>query len=140
MPSISEIIAAKAARAAAERAPEVAPGKPRGSGLVLNSAPLPKPPEPPAPPEAPEPRSLSRPAGETIPMVPTRAEKEEATWHEALNSFESQLCAMRDPLDPETIWLAVRPNRAGLPPILLHRLPWALWEHPATVRKEDEPF
>jgi hypothetical protein len=38
-------------------------------------------------------------------------------------------------------WLALRavdsPKR---PPLLLHRLPWTLWEHPATPATDDIPF
>ena len=77
-------------------------------------------------------RSLSQPQGEAIPMTPANADKEVATWHEATNSFESSLCVMRDPNEPEVIWLAVRADREGLPPILLHRLPWMLWDHPTS--------
>ena len=85
-------------------------------------------------------RSLSKPHGEAIPLTPADADKETATWHEGTNSFESSLCIMRDPNEPEVIWLAVRADREGLPPILLHRLPWGMWEHPATARPENEPF
>jgi hypothetical protein len=85
-------------------------------------------------------RSLSKSQGEAIPLTPADADKEVATWHEATNSFESSLCIMRDPKEPEVIWLAVRADREGLPPILLHRLPWGMWEHPATARPENEPY
>ena len=88
----------------------------------------------------PERRSLSESAGEALPMTPRDADREVSTWHEALNAFESSLCVMRDPKDPEVIWLAVRPDREGLPPLLVHRLPWLLWEHPDTERPEGEPF
>jgi hypothetical protein len=85
-------------------------------------------------------RSLSKPEGEAIPMTPANADKETATWHEATNSFESSLCVMRDPKEPEVIWLAVRADRDGLPPILLHRLPWLLWEHPMAIREDQIPY
>lgn len=85
-------------------------------------------------------RSLSKPQGEAIPMTPANADKETATWHEATNAFESSLCVMRDPKEPDVIWLAVRADREGLPPILLHRLPWLLWEHPMTIREDQIPF
>ena len=85
-------------------------------------------------------RSLSKPQGEAIPMTPANADKEQATWHEATNSFESSLCVMRDPNEPEVIWLAVRAEREGLPPILLHRLPWLLWEHPMSFYESDIPY
>ena len=85
-------------------------------------------------------RSLSQPEGEAIPMTPANADKETVTWHEAANSFESSLCVMRDPKEPEVIWLAVRADRDGLPPILLHRLPWLLWEHPMAIREDQIPY
>lgn len=139
MPTIAEILAAKKAAA-------TTPGKPKHRSLVISKT-------TPAD-DAPkneldhgfppnwltEPRSLSHPKGEAISMTPTAADKEVATWHEALNSFESSLCVMRDPREPDVIWLAVRAERAGLPPILLHRLPWTLWDHPATERPDNEPF
>jgi hypothetical protein len=84
-------------------------------------------------------RSLSRTNGEAIPMVPINADPEETTWHAALNAFESELCLMRDPQDSEVAWLAVRSYRAGMPPILLHRLPWVLWNYPHPPT-ENEPF
>ena len=84
-------------------------------------------------------RSLSRSEGEAIPMTPCKADKEVATWHEALNAFESALCVMRDPTDSDVVWLAVRPDRRDLPPILLCRLPWTLWDYP-TAPTEDEPY
>ena len=65
-------------------------------------------------------------------MTPANADKEVATWHEALNSFETALCVMRDPTDLEVVWLAIRPDREGLPPILVHRLPWLIWDYPHT--------
>jgi hypothetical protein len=85
-------------------------------------------------------RSLSRQQGEAIPMTPNDADNETATWHEALNSFETSLCVMRDPKEPEVIWLAVQAERNGLPPILIHRLPWCLFDHPATLSSDGQPF
>lgn len=84
-------------------------------------------------------RSLSRSEGEAIPMTPCNADLEVTTWHEALNAFESQLCVMRDPMDSDVVWLAVRPDRRDLPPILLCRLPWTLWDYP-TAPTEHEPY
>jgi len=84
-------------------------------------------------------RSLSQPEGEAIPLTPCNASTEVETWHEAMNAFESQLCAMRDPLDSDVIWLAIRADRDGLPPILLHRLPWTLWDYPGKPT-DSQPF
>jgi hypothetical protein len=86
-----------------------------------------------------ESRSLSRTKGEAIPMVPTNADAEMLTWHAAQNALETELCVMRDPADLEAVWLAVKPYRAGMEPILLHRLPWTLWEYPHRHDK-DQPF
>jgi hypothetical protein len=160
MPTIAEIIAAKKIKAAGAAAwadkpvPAAVPeaelelvaaidridppsaGK-RRAGLVLSaSTPLPKADIAEKAHHA-ESRSLSRPSGEAIPMTPANAQGETATWHEALNSFESSLCVMRDPNEPEVVWLAVRAERAGLPPILIYRLPWLLWDHPAA---QADPF
>ena len=84
-------------------------------------------------------RSLSETKGEAIPLTPCNASREVETWHEAMNSFESQLCVMRDPLDSDVVWLAIRPDRDGLPPILLHRLPWTLWDYPSKPT-DSQPF
>lgn len=91
-------------------------------------------------PQEPEPRNLARTAGEGIDMTPAAADAETATWHAAMSAFETDLVVMRDPAEPEVCWLALRPLRSGLPPILLHRLPWGLMGHPATPRPEGEPF
>ena len=100
------------------------PGK-RRAGLVLSAkTPL---------------RSLSETKGEAIPLTPCNASREVETWHEAMNAFESQLCVMRDPADSDVVWLAIRPDREGLPPILLHRLPWTLWDYPHAPT-DRQPF
>lgn len=84
-------------------------------------------------------RSLSQRQGEAIPMTPLNADLEATTWHQAMNSYETDLVVMRDPSEPEVAWLAVRPERSDLPPILLHRLPWAIWNYP-TAPTETQPF
>jgi hypothetical protein len=84
-------------------------------------------------------RSLSQPEGEAIPLTPCNASQEVETWHEATNAFESSLCAMRDPQDSDVIWLAIRADRDGLPPILIHRLPWTLWDYPHAPTA-NQPF
>ncbi len=157
MPTIAEIIAAKKAAADSQPKPAAAPPKPtaadleveaaidridppgkRRAGLVVSiNTPL----QPAIIAEKAahkENRSLSRTSGEAIPMVPSNATAETQTWHEALNAFETELCVMRDPQDSEVVWLAVRPYREGMPPILIHRLPWLLWDHPAAT--SDQPF
>ena len=160
MPTIAEIIAAKkvaaasainAGKAEPPRQPTAAdleveaainridpPGK-RRAGLVISS----KTPLQPAviaeKAAHKENRSLSQTNGEAIPMMPSNADAETQTWHSALNAFESELCLMRDPMDSEVAWLAIRPYRDGMPPILLHRLPWLMWDYPHTPT-DSEPF
>lgn len=158
MPTIAEIIAAKKAAAASQPKPAPAPPKPtaadleveaainridppgkRRAGLVISSkTPLPKA-EIAEKAAYKEERSLSATQGEAIPMTPSNATAEERTWHEACNAFESELCVMRDPQDSEAVWLAVKSYRAGMPPILLHRLPWILWDQPHQPT-DREPF
>jgi len=114
------------------------PGK-RRAGLVISSkTPLPKS-EIAEKAAHKERRAISQTSSEAINMTPVGADPEETTWHEALTAFESQLCVMRDPNEPDVIWLAVRPNRQGLPPILINRLPWTLWNYPHTPT-DREPF
>lgn len=84
-------------------------------------------------------RSLSQRQGEGMPMTPLDADLEATTWHQALNSYETDLVLMRDPIEPEVAWLAVRPERSDLPPIFLHRLPWSIWNYP-TAPTEIQPF
>lgn len=160
MPTIAEIIAAKKAAAAGAIAHGIAtipkkptaadleveqainridpPGKRRAGLVVSNNTPL-----PPAiiaeKAAHKENRAISQTFSEAINMTPVEADAEETTWHEAMTAFESQLCVMRDPNEPDVIWLAVRPNRQGLPPILINRLPWTLWNYPHTPT-DREPF
>jgi len=160
MPTIAEIIAAKkAAAASAISAGKAAvpssqptaedlevekainridpPGKRKGL-VVSNKPPLAQA-SPPQPPAQPEPRSLSQTIGEAIPMVPKNADAEMQTWHAAQNALDSELCVMRDPQDLESVWLAIKPYRAGMLPILLHRLPWLMWEYPHAPT-DNQPF
>lgn len=102
-------------------------GEPRGQATPISG-----------PPEEPEPRSLSETELEAIPMVPLDADEKLATWHAALNAFESELCLMTDPKDPERAWIAVRLDGQEHLPILLKSLP--LYEHPRTQRPENAPF
>ena len=158
MPTIAEIIAAKKAAAVSHPAPAPTNPKPTAEDLELEA--LADRIDPPGKRKAglvvsiktplqpaviaekvahKENRAISQTFSEAINMAPVKADAEEATWHEAMTAFESQLCVMRDPNEPEIIWLAVRPNRQGLPPILLHRLPWVLWNYPHPPT-ENEPF
>jgi len=168
MPTIAEIIAAKKAAAAKDEpklfdalAEKMAnakqriddsdaewkeaidridpPGKHKAAAIVLSASTPMQPAEIAQKAHYAEERSLSRSRGEAIPMTPTAADKEVATWHEALNAFESSLCIMRDPKEPDVVWLAIRPDREGLPPLLVHRLPVLVWDHP-TATYRSEPF
>lgn len=163
MPTIAEILAAKAAGATvAKKSPESAapreslaekaatkeaidridpPGKrarASATGLVLNKD-MPVPPREnrgqATPVTGPEERALSVTAGEVIDMTPSDADPLTAAWHQAAAGLESDLCVMRDPADPEACWLALRPKSGPHKPLLLHRLPWLLWEHP-----QDDAF
>ena len=158
MPTIAEIIAAKKAASAANptqtlRKPYVAaadleveeainridpPGKRRAGLIISSKTPLPKA-EIAEKAAYKEERSLSQTKGEAIPMVPINADEMTTTWHAALNAFESELCLMRDPTDSDVAWLAVKSYRAGMPPILIHRLPWTLWDQPHKPT-DREPF
>lgn len=152
MPTIAEIIAAKKAatkggsvsKAQEDREMEevidrIDPPKKHKALVLSASTPLP-PADVAKKAHYKELRSLSRSHGEAIPMVPVDADKSTQTWHEAMNSFETDLCLMRDPTDPEVAWLAVRSNQNDCHPILIHRLPWILWEHPQTSKPESEPY
>ena len=105
------------------------PGK-RRTGLVLSAKTPLQPAEVAQKAHHAELRSLSETVGQAIPLTPCNASREVETWHEALNAFESALCVMRDPADSDVVWLAIRADREGLPPILIHRLPWTLWDYP----------
>ena len=154
MQTIAEIIAAKKATAKPPAAAPPAaqhdleleevinridpPGK-RRAGLVLSAKTPLQPAETTEKAHHKELRSLSETQGQAVPLTPCNASREVETWHEALNSFESQLCVMRDPADSDVVWLAIRPDREGLPPILLHRLPWILWDYPSKPT-DSQPF
>jgi hypothetical protein len=157
MPTIAEIIAAKKAaakppaptvneslsvdlelEAAIDRIDPPAAGK-RRAGLVLSAKTPLQPAEVATKEHHAALRSLSQPEGEAIPLTPCNASREVETWHEAMNAFESQLCVMRDPLDSDVVWLAIRADCEGLPPILIHRLPWTLWDYPHAPTA-NQPF
>lgn len=132
MPTISELLAAQQA------ARQGKPQRPPAASMILKQEAQPS--RPSTPTSNPSPRSLSRPSGEAIDMTPVGADEETATWHKALNAYDSTLCLMRDPYEPEVVWLAVRAERPNLPPILIHRLPWVIYDHPHTPRHPNEPF
>lgn len=150
MPTIAEMLAAKSAVREETKAADTdtkeaidridPPGKrARSGGIVLTSTPpAPQPPPTPKADEDPR-RSLTVPTGQDIPVTPVGADPETATWHEAMQAFESELCLVRHPSEPEQAWLAVKPDRPGLAPILIHRLPWRLWEAPWNPTTND-PF
>jgi len=136
--TLAEKIAARQAeRAAAQPTPTPLPGKPRG--LVISSkAPATPTPTPTPAPEFVE-RSLGLPQGQTIDMTPVDALPQTATWHQALNAFESELVITNDPVDPTHSWLAVFPKGTEcVTPILIHRLQF--FEHPSTQRPLNHPF
>lgn len=83
-------------------------------------------------------RSLGETEGEGIDMTPMAADECIKDWHKAVNAFSTDLCIMRDPIDPERAWLAVRLEDEPLHPLLLRDLP--LYEHPRTPRPTNQPF
>ena len=150
MPTIAQIIAAKKAAASKAPAPQPAAdpmleaaidridppslGK-RRAGLVLSaSTPLPAADIAEKAHHA-ELRSLSRPQGEAVPVLPVAADAATTAWHQAINAFESELCLMRDPTDSERGWLALRLDGQPLPLLLKS---FMLFDHPQTVR--SQPF
>lgn len=106
-------------------------------GLVLNrNMPVPENGEPrgqATPIGGPEERALSATSGEVIDMTPVGADPATVAWHAAQSALESDLCVMRDPSDPEACWLALTSAGPDRQPLLLHRLPWLLYEAPATA-------
>lgn len=79
-------------------------------------------------------RTLAEPTSTPLPLANHHA------WGAVLGCNEDDLCLMRDSQDPETAWLAVRHKECDHPPIMIIRLPWLLWEHPAADRPDSEPF
>lgn len=149
MPTIAEIIAAKKRNAApAAPAPQADPvleaaidridppslGK-RRAGLVLSaSTPLPAA-EVAEKAHHAELRSLSQPQGEAVPVLPVAADAATTAWHQAINAFESELCLMRDPVDSERGWLALRLDGQEMPLLLKS---FMLFDHPQQTR--TQPF
>lgn len=86
----------------------------------------------------PEERALAATSGELIDMTPEDATPETAAWNSAMIALESDLCVIRDPADPEACWLALTSAGPDRKPLLLHRLPWLLYEAPAEAT--GEPF
>lgn len=85
-------------------------------------------------------RALGAKQGELFNMCPPNANSATQAWHQARVALASDLVIITDPDEPEVCWLALRPERGQLEPLLLHRLPWTLYDHPATKRPDNEPF
>jgi len=83
-------------------------------------------------------RCLVETEGETFDQTPLEADPCIKDWHKAVNAFSTDLCIMRDPIDPERAWLAVRLEDEPMHPLLLRDLP--LYEHPRTARQANHPF
>jgi len=130
MATIQDILAAKAAVKKA-----AVPGKPQS--LVLSASSKKEQQKAPAP-DYYEQRSLSATDGQAVDHTPINAQQAMTTWHEALNSFASELAITNDPKDPSHSWLAIFPSGLNAPPILLHRLQFI--EHPQTIRLANHPF
>lgn len=84
------------------------------------------------------PRALGATEGETLDLTPLHADECIKDWHKAATAFSTELCIMRDPVDTERAWLAVRLEEDPRHPLLLKDLP--IYEHPMTVRPVSEPF
>jgi hypothetical protein len=115
------------------------------TGLILNKD-MPCPPKgeprgqatPVRGPEDIQPRSLGASEGEAIDVTPLAADQCIKDWHKAVSAFSTELVIMRDPVDPERAWLAVRLEEEPLHPLLLKDLP--IYDHPRAFRKPNEPF
>jgi len=137
MPTIAEILAAKAAKnqpagAAATSAKKPQPfPSPAGLKIAADSPSIGI--EPTA-----EilPRSLSTTSGEDVPRTPYDASPQELVWHSALQGLNTELCVIQDP-DPrnERCWLAIRRPSEPTRPLYLFSLP----SFPAIGPKPD-PF
>lgn len=102
--------------------------------MLVSSSPAPEPKKI----EEAEERNLSQTMGHGIDHTPVNATQPQQMWNEALNAFASEMCIVNDPKDPEMAWIALRLNGTEERPLLLYRLPY--WEHPMTIRKDNEPF
>jgi len=152
MPTIAEIIAAKQAAAtppvatappvdvdpllesAIDRIDPPAAGK-RRAGLVLSAKTPLQPAEVALKAHHSELRSLSLPQGEALPVLPVAADAATTAWHQAINAFETELCLMRDPVDSDRGWLALRLDGQEMPLLLKS---FMLFDHPQTTR--SQPF
>jgi hypothetical protein len=115
-----------------------APGKQRGGSLVLSAKTEPVPVEPKT--EAPtEPRMIGARVGEALNVLPECPTIQAKAWDAVLNRWETDLIIMADP-EPgsESAWLALKPATGGGLPVLLHKLPF--WPHPQRVITEKEPY
>ena len=121
--SIAQILAEKKRAATAEL-----PGKrkPLVLGTSIDKARAVREPEP-------EPRALGMTEGESLDLTPVNADETTARWHACLNAFETELCVMRDPVDSERAWLAVRLKGREEDPLLLKS--FMLFDHPRQIRE-----
>lgn len=103
--------------------------------MLVSSSPAP---EKKMPEEPVEHRSLSQTIGEAIDQTPTTPVQGISQWNDALNAFQSEMCIVSDPKDPEMAWIALRLNGKEERPLLLYQLPY--WEHPLMQRKPNAPF
>ena len=141
MASIAQLLAAKKKLATGpapapddtqEAVDRISPGK--RQSIVLTRSPE-KVVQPQPQPMEIEVRSLAATDGELVPVVPTTATAGEIAWHQAMNSFETDLVLMPDPIDPERGWIAIRAKGMEQHPILLKSFP--LYQHP---QSKQDPF
>jgi len=124
MPTIAELLAAKA------KAAPAAPATTPGAAAPAAKKPLRFPSSAPSPTVKIEPtaeilpRSLSTTSGEDVPRMPYNASPAEVVWHSALESLNTELCVIPDP-DPrnERAWVAIRRHDDPARPIYLFSLP-----------------
>ena len=133
MPTISEMLAAKAAAASKQGAAAPVAKKPLPfPGLKISGDDRPKV----------EPwgeiatRSLASTSGEDVPRKPYDSTPQDVVWHSALEALNTELCVIPDP-DPrnQRSWLAIRRPDDPTRPIYLFSLP--AFPHPGPM---PDPF
>jgi len=131
MPTIAELLAAKAATTGPRPASPPTGGaaasdSKKKPSLILRASDEPPTSPPPAFSPPPPRRSLSTTSGEAFSMLPEHPTPQDIAWHSLLDGLDTELCVIPDPNPNQPhprAWISLRAHDRPHQPVLLFPLP-----------------